>query len=506
MRNLTRWAASLLVMAGALAPHASAQTITTVPPGLNAGDTYRIIFVTRAQTTATSTDIAFYNGFVSSVAQSAPALAALNTTWKALASTAAVNALANTGLGNPEKFYNTRGELYAVNTTGGSYSGALFAGVNTFRTPSIDILDETGAGGSLVFTGTGYSGQTFRPLGGYRPAIGIAFNDTNPWIYASFHSDCPFGTCVTQASIYGVSGVLTVPSANEAPVAAAGAGQSIHAGSTVYLDGSASYDDNTASAELTYTWRFVSTPVGSSAALTQAGTATPSFVADTTGTFVIGLTVTDEGGLDSPEDQVVVSSSNQAPTADAGADQMVVVFSIVTIDGSGSTDPDSDALSFGWTIVGPAGSSAVLNGADTATPNFQPDLPGTYTVTLTASDFLGAGTPDTVEVTAITAAAFAEQTLLGVDELLVGLSAGQVTTVGNQNAFGNFLRNAVKSLQKGDAEKAVDSLNEAITRTDGCERTGAPDGNGSGRDWITDCAAQEQMLADLRAARDALIP
>jgi len=39
-----------------------------VPPDLNPGDTYRIVFVTSYMTTAGSTDIAFYNGFVNSVA------------------------------------------------------------------------------------------------------------------------------------------------------------------------------------------------------------------------------------------------------------------------------------------------------------------------------------------------------------------------------------------------------------------------------------------------------
>ena len=78
-----------------LAPAARAQ-IQTVPPDLNPGDSYRLVFVTSTTRTASSPNIAHYNTFVSGRAAAVPALAALPTTWKAIGSTAAVNANANT--------------------------------------------------------------------------------------------------------------------------------------------------------------------------------------------------------------------------------------------------------------------------------------------------------------------------------------------------------------------------------------------------------------------------
>ena len=79
--------------------------------------------------------------------------------------------------------------------------------------------------------------------------------------------------------------------------------------------------------------------------------------------------------------------TNRAPTAAAGVDQTATVGVQVTLNGSSSSDPDGDALTYSWSFSArPAGSAAGLTGADTATPRFTPDVGGLYTVTLTASD------------------------------------------------------------------------------------------------------------------------
>jgi hypothetical protein len=63
-----------------------------------------------------------------------------------------------------------------------------------------------------------------------------------------------------------------------------------------------------------------------------------------------------------------ISAGNQAPTADAGADQTVASGANVDLDGTGSSDPDQDALDYSWTQT--SGSAVTLSGADTATPSF----------------------------------------------------------------------------------------------------------------------------------------
>ena len=92
------------------------------------------------------------------------------------------------------------------------------------------------------------------------------------------------------------------------------------------------------------------------------------------------------------------------PTAVAGADQAAEVGRLVTLDGSASTDPDGDALTYSWVFTStPAGSAAALAGAN-AVATFTPDVPGAYTARLTVSDGVLSDTDD-VTVTA-TAPAF----------------------------------------------------------------------------------------------------
>ena len=70
----------------------------------------------------------------------------------------------------------------------------------------------------------------------------------------------------------------------------------------------------------------------------------------------------------------------------------------------------------------------------------------------------------------------------------------------------NFLSQATIAIQDGDLAEAVNKLQKAILRTDGCVLRGAPDGGGSSRDWITDCEEQAVVYASLNSALDALSP
>ena len=88
-----------------------------------------------------------------------------------------------------------------------------------------------------------------------------------------------------------------------------------------------------------------SRPAGSNASLSNANTETPSFIADVRGNYQIQLIVND-GEVNSNPDFVVVSVANNVPTADAGVDQSVLVGDTVTIDGSGSSDLDTDPLTY----------------------------------------------------------------------------------------------------------------------------------------------------------------
>ncbi|MEF8808004.1 malectin domain-containing carbohydrate-binding protein, partial [Natronomonas sp.] len=72
--------------------------------------------------------------------------------------------------------------------------------------------------------------------------------------------------------------------------------------------------------------------------------------------------------------------ANQPPTADAGTDQTVDEGTSVTLDATGSSDPDGDSLSYSWTQT--AGTSVSLTDADTATPTFTaPEVDADETLT-----------------------------------------------------------------------------------------------------------------------------
>jgi len=295
---------------------------------------------------------------------------------------------------------------------------------------------------------------------------------------------------------------------NQPPVADAGPDQAIREGDIVSLDGSASFDDNTATENLIYAWTFSARPEGSTAILDGADTQSPSFEADVAGTYYVQLVVTDEGGLPSEQpDEVMISSDNLAPSAQAGDDVLVIKGNLVTLNGSSSTDPEDDEITYAWTLISsPAGSTATLTGADTETPSLTPDMEGLYVVQLAVSDFIGPSLPDSVEITATNAETFAEIKIQTASEAITGLPPSSVTTKGNQTAINNFLIQATAAIQAGRLTKAQDKLQKAIKRTDGCVLRGEPDGNGPGRDWITDCEAQVEAYNLLNDALAALTP
>ncbi|MCK0538661.1 PKD domain-containing protein [Alcanivorax quisquiliarum] len=188
--------------------------------------------------------------------------------------------------------------------------------------------------------------------------------------------------------------------ANAAPVAHAGPDVVVVTGEMVRLDGSASSDaDGDA---LTFLWHFVSAPNDSAAELIDAATASPYFVADLAGTYVLELVVND-GELDSAPAHVTVTAeaANRRPAADAGPAQQVMVGDTVTLDGRASHDEDDDALAYQWRFVFmPDDSTAILHAADTARPGFTADAAGDYVVELVVNDGEEHSAPATVTITA----------------------------------------------------------------------------------------------------------
>ena len=198
---------------------------------------------------------------------------------------------------------------------------------------------------------------------------------------------------------------VTITTENRVPVADAGPDQAVFVGDTVQLDGSGSFDPD--GDPLTFEWAFTSLPPGSAAVLSDPNAEMPTFVADVPADaqnlYVVQLVVND-GLADSDPDTVAITTENRVPVADAGPDQTVSVGDTVQLDGSGSSDPDGDPLTFEWVFTSlPPGSSAVLSDPTAEMPTFVADVPADdqnpYVVQLVVNDGMADSAPDTVAIT-----------------------------------------------------------------------------------------------------------
>src|SRR6185295_9759118 len=80
---------------------------------------------------------------------------------------------------------------------------------------------------------------------------------------------------------------------------------------------------------------------------------------------------------------VTVNNVNRAPVADAGDPYSGTVGVAVNFNGTGSSDPDGDALTFAWDFDATNGLQVEATGDS---PSHTYGAPGTYTVTVTVSD------------------------------------------------------------------------------------------------------------------------
>lgn len=106
------------------------------------------------------------------------------------------------------------------------------------------------------------------------------------------------------------------------------------------------------------------------------------------------------GNTDSAQANIAITPVNDAPTANAGSDRSAAEGLAVTLDGSGSHDPDDSILSFLW--VQTAGPSVSLSSGNTVRPTFTTPLVDTAGAALefrlTVRDSAGASSSDTCRV------------------------------------------------------------------------------------------------------------
>lgn len=172
---------------------------------------------------------------------------------------------------------------------------------------------------------------------------------------------------------------------NRAPVADAGNDQAIFVGEIAQLDGLGSTDAD--GDPISYRWTLLTQPEDSKATISDTTSPTPTLAPDIRGDYVVELIVND-GFVDSEPDLVIITAPNRAPQAQINAPLEAAVGETITLDGSASSDPDGDVISFLWSLQAPAGSQAVPVDASAAMTEFTASVAGVYIVSLVVNDGL----------------------------------------------------------------------------------------------------------------------
>jgi hypothetical protein len=292
---------------------------------------------------------------------------------------------------------------------------------------------------------------------------------------------------------------------NTPPVADAGGDQVLlYLNSTVQLGtdpSRQSYDDD--GDDITYLWTISTKPEGSTAALDDPTSATPTFQADKYGMYEITVVVTDSFGAQSEPDAMTVSFTNVKPIADAGGNQAAVTGDMVLLDGSGSYDLNGDPLSYSWSLVSkPEGSVTEIADPTLVQTSFIADQAGTYVVSLVVNDGFLDSDADNVTIEVITVRDALVQTLLDLIDVVNALDPSSLKNVNMmKNPMTNKINAVLNKIDRGFYDEALDKLqNDILQKTNGCAEIGEPDKN----DWIITCEAQGQVYPLIMEAIELL--
>ena len=238
----------------------------------------------------------------------------------------------------------------------------------------------------------------------------LSDNRTSTAVTPNFVPDVPgdYTLALTVSDPAGDSApdyvVVRVAVGDDVPVAHCGSNLTGELGETFTFDATASTDPE--GARLEYGWALSSKPACSeldSDNIYNSGGPSPTIVPDCDGVYSLSLVVSD--GIQYSEPAICyaeVRDDDQAPIADAGDNQEfgVCADNPFELNGWGSYDPDSDPLTYQWSIARlPAESTADEYSFDDATSpsaKFTWDVPGTYIFQLEVYDGYEWSPPDLV--------------------------------------------------------------------------------------------------------------
>ncbi|MEW5801302.1 MAG: PKD domain-containing protein [bacterium] len=202
---------------------------------------------------------------------------------------------------------------------------------------------------------------------------------------------------------------VTVAEPPHAPFAMHGGSYHVTAGIPFILDASGSYDIDLGDSISRYQWDLDSDGVWFDDVDLDTTSPTATFTFSTPGLYLIGLKVWDNGafnplgcqiGIDcqpmvsTPVYTTVTVYANQPPVAEAGGPYTVDEGSAIILDGSGSFEPNGDAMSYAWDLD----NDGAFDDSTDVKPTHTWMDNGIYTVGLKVSDSLLDDT-DTATVT-----------------------------------------------------------------------------------------------------------
>jgi Secretion system C-terminal sorting domain/PKD domain len=188
--------------------------------------------------------------------------------------------------------------------------------------------------------------------------------------------------------------------AHTPPVADAGTNETVTLPFTdITLNGGGSYDaDGTIT---TYSWVQVSGNGG--VTIQGSSEVQPAIYGLTPGVYVFQLTVTDNYGATGSASVTITvdSAAVQAPVANAGTDTSIALpANSVELNGSGSTDPNGEALTYQWSQVSGPG-TATLGSSGNVTTTASQLQTGLYVFQLKVTNTSGLSSTATVQVQVI---------------------------------------------------------------------------------------------------------
>jgi hypothetical protein len=171
-----------------------------------------------------------------------------------------------------------------------------------------------------------------------------------PYAVCADDSACATSCTADADCVEGAACLDGACRANQPPVSDAGVDQDAGEGATITLDGRASSDPD--GDPLTFAWSQVSGPA---VVLSDPASDTPTFAAPAVTSdqpLVFRLTVSDPWEAGAPDETTVsvANSVNEPPQADAGTDLTANEGDLVSLYGSGSSDPNGDPLTYLWSI------------------------------------------------------------------------------------------------------------------------------------------------------------